>query len=61
MLSHPETNADYRPHPRSRTAREIAWLIVREEIVLGEGLESGTLTWEELPVPESSKEIAFFI
>jgi hypothetical protein len=27
-------NSTYRPDPKSRTAREIAWLIVREEAVL---------------------------
>jgi uncharacterized damage-inducible protein DinB len=49
--------SDYRPDPKSRTAREIAWLIVREEIVLGEGLEKGTLEWVELPAPGTIKEI----
>lgn len=47
----------YRPDPKSRTAREIAWLIVREEAVLGDGLESGTLQWEELAAPASVKEV----
>ena len=27
----PQAMSDYRPHPMSRTAREIAWLIVLEE------------------------------
>ena len=49
--------SDYRPDPKSRTAREIAWLIVREEIVLGEGLEKGTLEWTEQPTPATVKEI----
>jgi len=35
----------YRPDPKSRTAREIAWLIVREEISLAEGLAKGALEW----------------
>jgi len=52
----PEGSA-YRPDPKSRTAREIAWLIVREEIVLGEGLEKGRLEWEEVPAPATIKEI----
>jgi len=29
--------SNYRPDPKSRTAREIAWLIAREEAVLGTG------------------------
>ncbi len=53
----PQDRSDYRPEPRSRNAREIAWLIVREEIVLGEGLEKGALTWDELPTPDSVDEI----
>jgi len=53
----PDTNADYRPDPKSRTARVIAWQIVYEEIVLGDGLESGTLKWEDLTPPATSREV----
>jgi len=49
--------SSYRPDPKSRTAREIAWLIVREETVLADGLDSGTLQWEEVPAPASVKEV----
>ena len=49
--------SDYRPDPKSRTAREIAWLIVREQLVLVEGLEKGTLEWAEVPAPTTVKEI----
>lgn len=52
----PESSA-YRPDPKSRTAREIAWLIVREEIVLGDGLEKGQLEWAEVPAPPTMKEV----
>jgi len=37
----PEDKSDYKPEPKSRTALEIAWLIVMEEKVLAEGLENG--------------------
>jgi uncharacterized damage-inducible protein DinB len=47
----------YRPDPKSRTASEIAWLIVREEIVLAEGIEKGQLEWEELSVPDKVSDI----
>jgi uncharacterized damage-inducible protein DinB len=47
----------YRPDPKSRTAQEIAWLIVREEMVLVDGLEKGTLEWEELPAPKTMKDL----
>jgi uncharacterized damage-inducible protein DinB len=49
--------SDYRPDPKARTAREIAWLIVREEILLAEGLEKGVIEWEELPAPATASEI----
>ena len=47
----------YRPDPKSRTAREIAWLIVREEISLAEGLAKGALEWTEVPAPATMKEV----
>ena len=43
----------YRPDPKSRTAREIAWLIVVEHKVLVEGLERGVIEWQESQPPES--------
>jgi uncharacterized damage-inducible protein DinB len=57
VLSRIPDNSDYRPDPKSRTAREIAWLIVREHIVLVDGLVKGTLDWEELPPPATMKEM----
>ena len=53
----PQAQSDYRADPKARTAREIAWLIVREEILLVQGLEKGVLEWVELPTPETVKEI----
>jgi uncharacterized damage-inducible protein DinB len=53
----PQDRSDYRPEPKSRNAREIAWLIVREEMVLGNGLEKGVLEWVEVPTPATMKEI----
>jgi uncharacterized damage-inducible protein DinB len=53
----PQERSDYKPDPKSRNAREIAWLIVREEIALGEGLAKGVLEWNEVPAPATVKEI----
>src|SRR5262245_12378679 len=53
----PQETSDYRPEPKSRTAREIAWLIVVEERVLVEGLERGRIEWEQIPTPASMEEI----
>jgi uncharacterized damage-inducible protein DinB len=49
--------SDYRPDPKSRTAREIAWLIVREQIALVEGLERGEIRWAEPPTPATIAEV----
>ena len=57
VLSRIPEGSSYRPDPKSRTAREIAWLIVREEIVLGDGLEKGALEWTEVPPPATMKEV----
>jgi uncharacterized damage-inducible protein DinB len=53
----PEGRSDYRADPKARNAREIAWLIVREEIILGDGLDKGLLEWVDVPTPASVKEI----
>ena len=57
VLSRIPEGSDYRPDPKSRTAREIAWLIVREEVALGEGLEKGAFEWAEVAAPASMKEV----
>lgn len=53
----PEAASDYKPEPKSRSAREIAWLIVMEEKMLIDGLEKGRLDWEEIPTPSTVQEI----
>ena len=57
VLARIPEGSDYRPDPKSRTAREIAWLIVREQIALVEGLERGEIKWVELPAPASMAQI----
>jgi uncharacterized damage-inducible protein DinB len=49
--------SEYRPDPKSRTAREIAWLIVREQKSLVEGFEKGVIEWSESPAPATMREI----
>ncbi|HEV2387966.1 MAG TPA: DinB family protein [Candidatus Acidoferrales bacterium] len=53
----PQDHADYRPDPKARTAREIAWLMVREEAALVEGLEKGAFEWVEVPPPATVNDI----
>jgi uncharacterized damage-inducible protein DinB len=53
----PQATSDYKPEPKSKTAREIAWQLVMEEKVLAEGLEKGTLEWQDLTTPANVDEI----
>jgi uncharacterized damage-inducible protein DinB len=57
VLSRIPDGVDYRPDPKSRTAREIAHLIVREEMALADGLEKGFFEWAEVPAPPTMKEV----
>lgn len=57
VLSRIPEGSDYRPDPKSRTAREIAHLIVREEIALADGLEKGYFEWVETPAPATMAEV----
>src|SRR5262245_32555584 len=57
VLARIPEGSTYRPDPKSRTAREIAWLIVREQRVLVEGLIEGRLEWHDTPAPDSMREI----
>lgn len=53
----PSDKSDYRPHPVSRSALELAWLLVIEEKILIDGLESGIIDWHEDDVPTTMEEI----
>ncbi len=57
VISRIPEGSTYRPDPKSRKASEIAWLIVREEALLIDGLEKGRIAWEELPPPATMKAI----
>jgi uncharacterized damage-inducible protein DinB len=49
--------SDYRPDPKSRTAKEIAWQIVCEEKMIIEALENGKAEWAPPPMPSTMKEV----
>jgi len=53
----PQEESDYRPDPKSRTAREIAWLLVLEERLLIDGLEKGVIDWRDEPTPATMEGI----
>jgi uncharacterized damage-inducible protein DinB len=57
VLSRIPEGSDYRPDPKSRTARDIAWLIVNEEKMLIDALETGAAEWAPPPAPSTLKEL----
>jgi uncharacterized damage-inducible protein DinB len=57
VLARIPEGSDYRPDPKSRTAKEIAWQIVCEEKMLLEALETGKAEWAPPPVPATMKEV----
>jgi uncharacterized damage-inducible protein DinB len=57
VLSRIPDGSDYRPDPKSRTAREIAWQIVGEEKMIIEALETGIVEWAPGSPPATIKEL----
>ena len=49
--------SEYRPDPKSRTAKEIAWQIVCEEGMIIEALERGKVEVPDRPMPATVKEV----
>jgi uncharacterized damage-inducible protein DinB len=49
--------SDYKPDPKSRTAKEIAWQIVCEERMIIEALENGKAEWAPPPLPATMKQV----
>jgi uncharacterized damage-inducible protein DinB len=57
VLSRIPENSDYRPDPKSRTAKEIAWQIVCEEKMLIDALETGKAEWAPPKEPATMKAV----
>jgi uncharacterized damage-inducible protein DinB len=53
----PEGKGDYRPHPRSRSAAELAWVLAREAEGMVAFLERGEVDWQETPPPAKLQQI----
>lgn len=51
MKALPEAKLDYRPHPRSRSAAEVVWLLALEEAAGSELINTGQIDWKEPPPP----------
>jgi uncharacterized damage-inducible protein DinB len=50
-------SSEYRPDPRSRTAKEIAWQVVCEEKMIIEALENSKAEWAPGPMPATVQEV----
>ncbi|MEO5898178.1 MAG: DinB family protein [Vicinamibacterales bacterium] len=57
VLARIPEGSDYRPDPKSRTAKEIAWQIVCEEKMIIEALETGKAEWAPPPMPGTMREV----
>ena len=54
----PEGQLDYRPHPRSTSAGDLAWQLACEQHALCDLLDSGVINWNAKPRPATATEIA---
>jgi uncharacterized damage-inducible protein DinB len=57
VLARIPEGSEYRPDPKSRTAKEIAWQIVCEEKMIIDALEGGKAEWAPPPMPATAKEV----
>ena len=57
VLARIPEGSDYRPDPKSRTAKEIAWQIVCEEKLIIEAMENGKVEWAPSPMPATMREV----
>lgn len=53
----PKDKLDYRPHPRSRSAAELIWLLALEEQAGSELIDTGKIDWKETPPSKSLEEM----
>jgi uncharacterized damage-inducible protein DinB len=58
MRAMPEGHGEYRPHPRSRSAAELAWVLTCETVGILDLIERGELDWQETPPPARLHDIA---
>jgi uncharacterized damage-inducible protein DinB len=55
LKAYPADQVDFKPHERSKSARELAWMFVVEQSVLGEGALKGKLEFSgSLPEPPAT-------
>lgn len=54
----PDQKLDWKPEPKARTARELAWVLADEEEQLIQLIETGTIRWKETTPGASVEDIA---
>ena len=57
VISRIPEGSTYRPDPKSRTAQDIAWVLVQEAGQLVHALEAGTLDWQDVPAPPTAAAV----
>ncbi len=58
LRAYPENQMELKPHERSRSARELAWVFNIEENTLIDGTIKGNIDWANMPkAPSTLKEI----
>jgi len=57
----PDERSDYRPDPKSRTARELAWHIVNAEVVFFNGIARGSFESSDQEPPNPTANTAELI
>jgi uncharacterized damage-inducible protein DinB len=53
----PQDGSDYRPDPKARTGRELAWVLAQEEAALVALLDTGTVEWKDEKPPARMEAI----
>jgi uncharacterized damage-inducible protein DinB len=53
----PQERCDYRPEPKARTARDLAWVLAQEEAALVSLLDTGTIEWKDDEAPARMEAI----
>lgn len=53
----PKDKPDYRPHPRSRSAAQLVWLLALEEQACSGLIDAGKVEWRETLPPRSLEEV----
>ena len=57
LNAYPSDKLDFRPHPRSRSAGELAWNFANEERMLVGGAVAGDVVFKQNSTPETLDEI----